>query len=69
MENGKLKIGDVVRLKSGGPRMTVVNIDSDDGVEKANYLWFPYIDAEMTSEEIIPTVCLTPVSTSPLLST
>jgi len=25
----KFEIGDVVQLKSGGPRMTVVNIDSE----------------------------------------
>jgi uncharacterized protein YodC (DUF2158 family) len=34
------KAGDVVRLRSGGPRMTVILCDAIDGVMGADCLWF-----------------------------
>jgi len=30
MENNKLSVGDVVRLKSGGPAMTITYIDDEN---------------------------------------
>lgn len=38
----KFNIGDIVALKSGGPNMTIVNIDED--YEKIKCQWFNYID-------------------------
>jgi uncharacterized protein YodC (DUF2158 family) len=37
------KVGDVVRLKSGGPRMTVTHVDQRPYVHCA---WITYIDAQ-----------------------
>jgi uncharacterized protein YodC (DUF2158 family) len=33
-------VGDVVRLKSGGPAMTVVLVGSNDGVPEVICVWF-----------------------------
>lgn len=35
-----MKPGDVVKLKSGGPNMTVEETPSVDGVERVNCVWF-----------------------------
>lgn len=40
MANSNVKIGDVVRLKSGGPLMTVESLDDYYGVMKARCTWF-----------------------------
>lgn len=32
--------GDIVKLKSGGPEMTIENIGTYNSVEKANCAWF-----------------------------
>lgn len=40
-EKDTIKAGDVVRLKSGGPEMTVYGWANDVGV---TCQWFPYID-------------------------
>lgn len=37
MKDGPMEIGDVVRLKSGGPKMTIVSIDESAG---ASCTWF-----------------------------
>jgi uncharacterized protein YodC (DUF2158 family) len=43
-----LKIGDVVRLKSGGPKMTIAEIgDSDD--KRVKCIWF---DGNKKNEDI-----------------
>lgn len=34
------KAGDVVRLKSGGPKMTITAIDGNGGMQKAICAWF-----------------------------
>jgi uncharacterized protein YodC (DUF2158 family) len=40
MEN-EFKVGDVVRLNSGGPRMTIVRLFEDtDGDQRATCTWF-----------------------------
>jgi uncharacterized protein YodC (DUF2158 family) len=36
----EIKVGDVVQLKSGGPRMTVNSIGNDNGVMSAWCSWF-----------------------------
>lgn len=36
----KIKKGDVVQLRSGGPVMTVDDIESENGVETAYCSWF-----------------------------
>lgn len=47
------KVGDVVMLKSGGPPMTVVKIDSSPG--KVACSWFPSHTSEKSSrEEFVP---------------
>lgn len=47
------KIGDVVRLKSGGPPMTVTRLDADDIVRCA---WFP--DDQDTKNTFFPSAAL-----------
>jgi uncharacterized protein YodC (DUF2158 family) len=36
----EIKVGETVRLKSGGPLMTVEKIESFQGVQKASCVWF-----------------------------
>jgi uncharacterized protein YodC (DUF2158 family) len=36
----EIKAGDIVQLKSGGPRMTVNWAEDDYGTKKANCDWF-----------------------------
>jgi uncharacterized protein YodC (DUF2158 family) len=36
----EIKVGDVVQLKSGGPRMTVNSVGDDNGVMSAWCSWF-----------------------------
>ncbi|MEN6560098.1 MAG: DUF2158 domain-containing protein [Acidobacteriota bacterium] len=43
----QFKKGDVVRLKSGGPKMTVTSIIQDDGSLECT--WFPVLAAEKPS--------------------
>jgi len=38
--NDKIKAGDVVELKSGGPEMTVDSIGDHQGIESAFCTWF-----------------------------
>jgi uncharacterized protein YodC (DUF2158 family) len=41
MANGELKVGDVVQLKSGGPKMTIEEIDNFGGNHnQASCVWF-----------------------------
>lgn len=44
----KFKLGDVVRLKSGGPTMTVTSIDRDGDV---GVIWF--LNGEIRSASIL----------------
>jgi uncharacterized protein YodC (DUF2158 family) len=39
MSNG-IKVGDTVRLKSGGPRMTVARVEEWNGAMRAWCQWF-----------------------------
>jgi uncharacterized protein YodC (DUF2158 family) len=41
-----MKVGDVVRLKSGGPKMTVSDVDDDEITCK----WFPEGDQSKVRE-------------------
>ncbi len=44
-----MEVGDVVKLKSGGPKMTVeAVIPSDEGPEFLACVWFPYWTQEMS---------------------
>jgi uncharacterized protein YodC (DUF2158 family) len=36
----EIKAGDVVELKSGGPRMTVAKVENWNGVMRATCHWF-----------------------------
>ena len=47
----KLKVGDVVKLKSGGPWMTVSDVYSE-GVS-VKVIWFPTLNADQPAEKII----------------
>jgi uncharacterized protein YodC (DUF2158 family) len=38
----ELKVGDVVELKSGGPKMTITRIDSDS----AQFIWCRWFSAD-----------------------
>lgn len=59
-----LKIGDVVKLKSGSPKMTVDDIGNYDygssGVDKAKCVWF---DGSKRCEEIFALETLEIVNT------
>ena len=46
MTNNSLSVGSVVKLKSGGPLMTVVEIEqaSPDGTDQAYCTWFSSSD-------------------------
>ena len=37
---GEFKVGDIVQLKSGGPKMTIYKLETFDGAERANCQWF-----------------------------
>lgn len=39
MDNREFKIGDVVQLKSGGPKMTVIHIDNLEGTDRCFCVW------------------------------
>lgn len=51
-ENKMFKTGDVVQLKSGGPRMTVAE-DQEDADSELDVLWFD-IDSQLQSASIDP---------------
>jgi uncharacterized protein YodC (DUF2158 family) len=53
-------IGDVVQLKSGGPLMTVDNIDPHDMI---NCMWF---DGREKKSGVFPAATLKPVNNSPM---
>lgn len=65
MKDGKLEIGDVVQLKSGGPKMTL-NRKSDDPLvlcvwfrnnhEDANSMWFSEDALELVGQATHPVV-------------
>ena len=40
MPDEALKIGDVVQLKSGGPKMTVTKVGDEEGVATVWVTWF-----------------------------
>ena len=50
------KVGDVVRLKSGGPKMTVRNYDLSDPLE----VWCHWFDGNRSCLEMFPTATLQP---------
>jgi uncharacterized protein YodC (DUF2158 family) len=37
---GKFKVGDIVQLKSGGPKMTVEEVDARLGAKTVECAWF-----------------------------
>jgi uncharacterized protein YodC (DUF2158 family) len=37
---GDYKVGDIVRLKSGGPKMTINKLEDWQGTQQANCEWF-----------------------------
>lgn len=52
-----LKVGSVVALRSGGPKMTVMNVVN----EQVHCIWFPYLEsgfAREPTEQWFPTNCL-----------
>jgi uncharacterized protein YodC (DUF2158 family) len=53
------KIGEVVQLKSGGPLMTVDNINPHDMI---NCIWF---DLREKKSDVFPAAALKPVDNSP----
>lgn len=55
MEKTQHKIGDVVQLKSGGPRMTINDINPND---TAHVVWF--VRDETTDEAVISLAALAP---------
>jgi uncharacterized protein YodC (DUF2158 family) len=50
----ELKVGDLVKLKSGGPVMTVVDVDEDE----VTCVWFPSNDHRKLREADFETVTL-----------
>ena len=48
----QINVGDIVRLKSGGPEMTVVDVDEDEVVTSV------YFDADGLCEMELPIDCL-----------
>lgn len=48
MSKGKIKAGDVVRLKSGGDKMTVVSVNS----KSAKVAWFPFQGCDRNEQAI-----------------
>ena len=51
-----LRVGDVVTLKSGGPKMTIRAFDRDDPMEA----WCHWFKEEKSCAETFPTACLQP---------
>jgi len=52
------QVGDVVRLKSGGPLMTTRDIDKDDPSDS----WCHWFDGNRSCLELFPTACLEPAT-------
>jgi uncharacterized protein YodC (DUF2158 family) len=52
------QVGDVVRLKSGGPLMTTRGIDKDDPSDS----WCHWFDGNRSCLELFPTACLEPAT-------
>jgi len=52
----QIKAGDVVQLKSGGPKMTVETVAAYNGVTKARCAWF---DGSKKSVDLFPLESLT----------
>lgn len=46
--SGEIKIGDVIRLKSGGPRMTVSEVDEDSGGTMS--VWCEWFDEKNVAQ-------------------
>ena len=57
MADGEIKVGDVVRLKSGGPAMVVVEAILADGEEE--HLACNWFDGSTVQSAIFPAACLT----------
>ncbi len=53
------KVGDKVRLKTGGPVMRVSQLHNDEGVQKVGCVWF---EGPMEVEELFPPTILDPMS-------
>jgi uncharacterized protein YodC (DUF2158 family) len=55
-----IKVGDVVVINSGGPRMTVTNVsvDEDDGTVSIGIMWMTERGYDSTE---IPLACVTKV--------
>jgi uncharacterized protein YodC (DUF2158 family) len=61
MTNG-IKVGDVVQLKSGGPKMTVTSLGQDGGVLSAWCSWFDAKHKECSG--VFPVTSLTTTAIS-----
>lgn len=57
-----LQVGDVVRLKSGGPLMTVKSTDSKDAYGKGGYIDCQYFSSDKLLEETFTEPVLKKVS-------
>ena len=52
MPEGNFNVGDVVQLKSGGPKMTIEAFDDFYGTQRAICVWFD--KTERKSDNFVP---------------
>jgi len=59
MATENFEVGDVVKLKSGSPNMTIVEIDTYEGILKARCRWFAGERADEVREDVFTLESLT----------